>query len=167
MDLPFPSHDLLTILHITTTHLGLYLDLQAETIQVSRALAPEAHNMEDQLLRLLSDTHSSAEGPRKLAEQQLQAANNNPAFPGTLAAIASHASVSPQIRQSALVILKAFVEKNWSGENEDGEVCVQIDDPTRETLRNTLLELATTTDADRKIRSLARFANHYVAKLVV
>lgn len=115
-----------------------------------------AATMEEHLLQLLSDTHSSQETPRKAAEHQLSTATENPAFPGSLAAIASHASVAPEIRQSALLVLRTFVEKNWSGVGEDGELAVQIDESVKEGLRGGLLELATSGDADRKIRSAAR-----------
>ena len=111
--------------------------------------------MEDQLLSLLSDTHLPAEAPRKRAEQLLaQAAQSNPSFPSSLAAIASHSSVSPQIRQSALLLLRTFVERNWSGESDEGPV-VQIEEHTKEGLRVQMLELATSGDADRKIKSAA------------
>lgn len=53
-------------------------------------------------------------------------------------------------------MLRTFVEKNWSGVGEDGELAVQIDDGVKEGLRGGLLELATSGDADRKIRSAAR-----------
>ena len=115
-----------------------------------------AATLEDQLLQLLADTHSAAEGPRKAAEQHLQTATTNPAFPSSLAAIASHDSVSPEIRQSALLVLRTFVERNWSGETDDDGQVVPIDDSTKEGLRTTLLELATSENADRKIRSAAR-----------
>jgi importin-9 len=115
--------------------------------------------MEDQLLQLLADTQLPAEGPRKQAEEHLKHAQSNPAFPGSLAAIATHSSVSPEIRQAALLILRTFVEKNWSGENEDG-VVVPINDQTKEQLRVQMLELATSGDADRKIKSAARFVSH-------
>lgn len=113
--------------------------------------------MEDQLLQLLRDTHSSAEGPRKQAELNLQQAHNNPVFPGSLAAIASHVSVAPEIRQSALLILRTFVDKNWSGHDENGPT-IQIEEATKEQLRVGMLELATSGDADRKIKSAARWA---------
>jgi hypothetical protein len=118
-----------------------------------------AGTMEDQLLQLLADTQLPAEGPRKQAEEHLKHAQSNPAFPGSLAAIATHSSVSPEIRQAALLILRTFVEKNWSGENEDG-VVVPINDQTKEQLRVQMLELATSGDADRKIKSAARFVSH-------
>ena len=111
--------------------------------------------MEDQLLQLLSDTQLPAEGPRKQAELHLQQAQSNPAFPGSLSAIASHASVSPEIRQSALLLLRTFVEKNWSGASDDGPA-VPIDNAVKEQLRLQMLELATSGDADRKIKGAAR-----------
>jgi hypothetical protein len=115
-----------------------------------------AGTMEEQLLRLLADTQLPAEAPRKAAEEHLTAAQLNPAFPPSLAAIASHSSVSPEIRQAALLQLKTWVERNWSGESDDGPT-VQLDESTKEGLRRGLLELATSGDADRKIRSAARY----------
>jgi hypothetical protein len=115
-----------------------------------------AGTMEDQLLQLLSDTQLPAEGTRKQAELHLQQAQSNPQFPSSLAAIASHGSVSPEIRQSALLVLRTFVEKNWSGVNDEGGPVVEISEQTKDGLRNVLLELATSGDVDRKIRSAAR-----------
>ena len=114
-----------------------------------------AGTMEDQLLQLLGDTHLSADAPRTQAELHLQQARNNPAFPGTLATIASHRSVSSEIRQSALLLLRNFVEKNWSGESDEGPT-IPIDDSTKEQLRVQLLDLATSGEGDRKIESAAR-----------
>ena len=119
-----------------------------------------AGTLEDQLLQLLTDTQNPAEGPRKQAELHLQQAQSNPAFPTSLAAIASHTSVSPQIRQSSLVVLRQFVEKNWLGESED-DPAIPITDATKEQLRVQLLELATSDEADRKIKSAARYVSSY------
>ncbi|MBV36825.1 MAG: hypothetical protein CMP47_15455, partial [Rickettsiales bacterium] len=123
-----------------------------------------AGTMEDQLLSLLADTQLSAEAPRKQAEQHLEQAKTNPAFPGSLAAIASHSSVSPQIRQSALLLLRTFVERNWSGESDDGPA-VQIDEQVKEALRVQMLELATSGDADRKIKSAASYVVSKIANV--
>lgn len=120
-----------------------------------------AGTMEDQLLQLLTDTQNPAEAPRKQAELHLQQAQSNPAFPTSLAAIASHASVSSQVRQSSLVVLRQFIEKNWSGEGDDGPA-TPITDATKEQLRVQLLELATSNEADRKIKSGARQVSPYV-----
>jgi hypothetical protein len=114
-----------------------------------------AATMEDQLVQLLSDTQLPAEGPRKQAELHLRQAQANPAFPSSLAAIASHSSVSSDIRQSALLALKTFVEKNWSGQNEEGQ-SIPISDATKDQLRVQLLDLATSNDSDRRIKSAAR-----------
>ena len=111
--------------------------------------------MEDQLLQLLADTQLPAEGPRKQAELHLQQARSDPAFPGALSAIASHSSVAPEIRQQALLILRPFVEKNWSGQDEKG-LTIQIPDATKEQLRSQLLDLAISSDTDRKIKIAAR-----------
>ncbi|CAG8954737.1 hypothetical protein HYFRA_00004661 [Hymenoscyphus fraxineus] len=123
-----------------------------------------AQTMEDQLLQLLRDTQSASEGPRKQAELTLQQAQNNPAFPGSLAAIASHVSVAPEIRQSALLILRTFVDKNWSGHDEKGPT-IQIDETVKEQLRVGMLELATSGDADRKIRSAASYVVSKIANV--
>ncbi|KAK0119474.1 hypothetical protein ONS95_010922 [Cadophora gregata] len=123
-----------------------------------------AGTMENQLLALLGDTQLSAEAPRKQAEQHLEQAKTNPAFPGSLAAIASHSNVSPQIRQSALLLLRTFVERNWSGESDDGPA-VQIDEQVKEALRGQMLELATSGDADRKIKSAASYVVSKIANV--
>ncbi|KUJ06847.1 ARM repeat-containing protein [Mollisia scopiformis] len=123
-----------------------------------------AGTMEEQLLSLLADTQLPAEAPRKAAEAHLAAAHSNPAFPGSLAAIASHSSVSPQIRQSALLVLRTFVEKNWSGESEDGPV-VLIDDGTKEGLRRGMLELATSGEVDRRVRAAASYVVSKIANV--
>jgi hypothetical protein len=116
-----------------------------------------AATMEDQLLQLLTDTQLPAEGPRKQAELHLQQAQTNPAFPSSLAAIASHVSVAPEIRQSALLVLRTFVERNWAPVDEDGNrALVHIDEATKEQLRVQILELATSNDPERKIKSAAR-----------
>lgn len=48
------------------------------------------------------------------------------------------------------------MEKNWSGVNDEGGPVVDISEQTKDGLRNVLLELATSGDVDRKIRSAAR-----------
>ena len=113
--------------------------------------------MEDQLLVILSDTLSSAEAPRKLAELQLQQATTQPAYPGSLAAIGCHANIAIEVRQSALLALRTFVEKNWSGFDENG-LTITIEEGVKEQLRGSLLGLATSVDQDRKLRTLARCA---------
>lgn len=116
--------------------------------------------MEDQLLQLLADTQSSVEGPRKQAELHLLQLQNNETFPTSLAAIASHQSVTTGIRQAALSILRRFVEKNWSGQDDDTEgPMIPIAESSKEQLRTQLLELATSTEDDRKVKSGARYVD--------
>jgi hypothetical protein len=113
---------------------------------------------ETQLLQILSDTQSPAEGPRKAAEQHLQAAQNDPAFPSTLALIATHETISPEIRQAALLCLRTFVDKNWTGVDDDGVLsAVSIDAGVKAELRSRMLALATSDASTRKIKSAARF----------
>lgn len=121
-----------------------------------------AGTMEDQLLQLLADTQLSAEGPRKQAELHLRQAQTQPAFPTSLAAIASHGSVTPEIRQSSLLLLRTFIEKNWSGQDEDGNGTIPIPDATKEQLKVQLLELATSNDDNRKVKSAARYVDYHL-----
>jgi hypothetical protein len=112
-------------------------------------------SMEDQLLVLLADTLSSSAGPRKQAELQLKQATLQPAFPGSLSAIACHGNIAVEVRQSALLSLRTFVEKNWSGYDENGPT-LTIDEGVKEQLRASMLELATSEGADRKLATAAR-----------
>lgn len=111
---------------------------------------------EEQLLQLLADTQSSAQLPRARAEALLLQYERDEVYPINLSAIASHTSVPLNVRQSALSILRLFVEKNWSGVNEDDEPVIHIPEASKQLLRVQMLELATNSDSDRKIRGLAR-----------
>lgn len=114
-------------------------------------------NLEDQLLHLLTETQSSQAAPRKSAEAQLQSLGGNENFPIGLAAIAAHTGVSVALRQAALTTLRQFVEKNWSGEDELTEgPTFEISEEIKNALRSRLLELATSEEADRKVRTSAR-----------
>jgi hypothetical protein len=74
----------------------------------------------------------------------------------SLAAIASHASVPLNLRQSALFVLKNFVLASWSAQlDEKYTGAVVVPETTKEHLRRVLLELATSTDNDRKVQSAA------------
>lgn len=124
-----------------------------------------AATMEDQLLQILADTQSAAQEPRKQAELHLQQLQSNEAFPLSLAAIASHTSVSSNIRQSALLILRTFIQRNWSELDEDGESQgppILMPDSSKDQLRSQLLELATTYEDDRKVKSAARYVQKWV-----
>jgi len=116
-----------------------------------------AETMYVQLAQLLSDTQLPAEGPRKQAELHLQQIQTNPEFPSSLLAIGHSAELSSDIRQAALLILRTFVDKNWSGQDENGPT-ILIDEATKERIRVRALELATSSDENRKIKSSARYA---------
>lgn len=123
-----------------------------------------ATSMEDQLLSVLVDTQSAAAGPRQQAELNLKQLQTNEAFPTSLAAIASHASIDLASRQSALSALRRFVERNWSGQDDDGEgQVIPISELSREHVRRVMLELATSSEDDRRIRSGARYVASDIA----
>ena len=113
--------------------------------------------MEEQLVQLLSNAQSPEQGPRQQAEIELKRARTNPAFPTSLAAIASHTSVSLEVRQAALSTLRIFIENNWViGDEPDDEPPVPISDESREQLRQVLLDLALSSEDDRKVKIAAR-----------
>ncbi|KAK8060284.1 importin-beta domain-containing protein [Apiospora saccharicola] len=111
--------------------------------------------MEDQLVQVLANTQLAAEGPRKQAELDLKQAQANPAYPLSLVNIASHTSIGVEIRQQAISVLRLFIERNWSGESDDGPV-IPIADAAKDQIRPILLELAL--HSERKIKAAASFA---------
>ena len=112
--------------------------------------------MEDQLVQVLANTQLAAEGPRKQAELDLKHAASNPAFPLSLTNIARHTSITVEIRQAALSALRLFIERNWSGENDDGPA-IPIADSVKDQIRPLILDLALNSEGDRKIKSAARY----------
>lgn len=112
---------------------------------------------ESQLLGILADTQSSADGPRRQAEHYLMTAQNDPAFPTTLAFIASNGTVASELRQAALLNLKNFVSGNWTGVDDNCMPTIQIEDGAKAEIRARMLELATSDVDTRKIKGAARF----------
>lgn len=112
---------------------------------------------ETQLLQILADTQSSADAPRRQAEHYLQTAQHDPAFPSTLALIASHETLASELRQSALLNLKNFVGRNWTGVDDNGMPTVHIEEGAKREIRAKMLELATSDVDTRRIKSAARF----------
>ncbi|RYO91995.1 hypothetical protein DL764_008198 [Monosporascus ibericus] len=119
--------------------------------------------MEDQLVQVLANTQLAAEGPRKQAELDLKNAQSNPAYPLSLANIAGHSSVSVDIRQVALSSLRQFIERNWSGESDEGPT-IPIADAVKEQIRPAVLGLAINVE-DRKIKTAASFAVGKIANV--
>jgi importin-9 len=124
--------------------------------------------MEDQLVQLLANTQLSAEGPRKQAELNLRHLRADPAYPISLANIASHTAIALNIRQSALASLRQFIQANWSLDGDDDEVEVQapinIPDTTKTQIRSVLLELVLSNEDERKIKAASSYA---VGKIAV
>jgi hypothetical protein len=127
--------------------------IEQEAIAPYGAIVAE---MEDQLVQALANTQSSAEGPRKQAELDLRHAQSNPAFPLSLANIGSHSSIALEIRQAALSSLRQFIERNWSGESDEGPTH-PISDQVKEQVRSVVLEIALSSEEERKIKTAARY----------
>jgi hypothetical protein len=119
--------------------------------------------MEQELLQLLADTQSSAADTRKAAELRLLHLYSNEAFPLSLAAIASHDSVPANLRQSALSVLRTFIQAAWSSNLDEFKGQVLVNDVNKDSLRRILLDLATTTEAERKVKSSASYAVSKIA----
>jgi hypothetical protein len=111
--------------------------------------------MEDQLVQLLSATQTAQDAPRKQAEQQLQSLYTHQDFPIALVDIARHDSVPLNIRQAALLYLKQVVLAGWSDNLEEFKGTFIIADPVKDKVRTLLLDLATTDQLDRKLKSAA------------
>lgn len=109
-------------------------------------------------MQLLANTQLPDQGPRQQAEIELKRVRTNPAYPVSLAKIASHASVSTAVRQSALTSLRQFIENNWAVGDQDEEPIVPIADDTRAILRQSLLDLALNQEDDRKVKISASYA---------
>lgn len=120
--------------------------------------------MEQELLQLLADTQSPAADTRKAAELRLLHLYSNEAFPLSLANIASHESVPANLRQSALSVLRNFIQAAWSPHLDEFKGQVLINDANKATLRRILLDLATTSEtAERKVKSSASYAVSKIA----
>ena len=111
--------------------------------------------MEQQLVRLLTETQSAEETPRKNAEWQLKQQYNNPEFPVALVTIGSHNDVSIAVRQAALLYLKTFVLACWSEQFDEFNGQLYYDDERRTQIRQRLLNLALSDRDERKIKSAA------------
>ncbi|CAJ2502053.1 Uu.00g049060.m01.CDS01 [Anthostomella pinea] len=120
--------------------------------------------MEDQLVQVLANTQLPDAGPRKQAELDLKHAQSNPAYPISLANIGLHTSIAVEIRQAALSSLRLFVEKNWSGDSDDGPT-IPIADSVKDQIRPMVLDLALNAGDDRKIKTAASYAVGKIANV--
>ncbi|ATZ56066.1 Bckap114 [Botrytis cinerea B05.10] len=124
-----------------------------------------ASQHEAQLLQILADTQSSADGPRRQAEIYLKSAQAEPAFPSMLASIASHSTVPSELRQAALLNLKNFTSKNWTGHDDNGNPTIQIAEGTKAEIRARMLKIATDDVDSRKIKSAASMVVSKIANV--
>ncbi|KAI9679369.1 MAG: hypothetical protein M1817_005391 [Caeruleum heppii] len=112
--------------------------------------------MEEQLLEILNQTQSSADAPRKQAERRLQELYTNEA---------SHKSVPTNLRQSAILVLKTFVQSTWSTSFDEFKRDVPLSDATRTQVRETILSVATSNDEgdERKVKAAASYVVSKIA----
>lgn len=106
-------------------------------------------------MRLLAETQSAQEGPRKNAEWQLKQQYANPDFPLALVSVGAHNDVPVEVRQSALLYLKTFVLAAWSPQFDEFAGQLFADDSKKVQIRQKLLELALSGHDERKIKSAA------------
>lgn len=119
--------------------------------------------MEQQVVDLLAATLEPVATVRTDAEGRLEQLYTNEAFPISLVSIASHQSVPLGIRQAALLSLKKLVGKTWSPSFDEFEGPFIISDATKVHLREAVLSLATTGDAERKIAGVASYVVSKIA----
>lgn len=112
---------------------------------------------------LLAATLESAAAIRTDAERHLEQLYVNELFPLSLISIASHESVPIDIRQAALLSLKNLVLKTWSPSLEEFQGPVAVSDATKTQLRQAILSLATSGEADRKIVGAASYVVSKIA----
>lgn len=106
-------------------------------------------------MRLLTETQSSEEVPRKNAEWQLKQQYNNSDFPVALISVGSHKDVPLAVRQAALLYLKTFVLACWSPQFDEFTGQLYSDEGKKSQIRQSLLDLALSDRDERKIKSAA------------
>ncbi|GAB7362262.1 hypothetical protein MBLNU230_g2282t1 [Neophaeotheca triangularis] len=109
----------------------------------------------DELVRLLTETQSAQEGPRKNAEWQLKQQYANPDFPLGLLHVGAEGGLPLPVRQAALLYLKTFVLACWSEQFDEftGQLYAHAEKKLQ--VRHGLLELALSEQGERKIQSAA------------
>lgn len=106
-------------------------------------------------MRLLTETQSSQEGPRKNAEWRLKQHYSDAEFPLGLISVGAHDSVPLEVRQAAIYYLKTWVLATWSLQFDEYDGQLYTNDANRKRIRQSLLDLATSEHDERKIKSAA------------
>lgn len=119
--------------------------------------------MEQQVLDLLVATLDPSGPIRNDAERHLESLYANDAFPISLISIASHKSVPLQHRQAALLSLKKLVLKTWSPSIDEFEGPTTLDDTVKGQVRQSVLEIATGREEERKIVAAAAYVVSKIA----
>lgn len=119
--------------------------------------------MEQQVLDLLVATLDPSGPIRNDAERHLESLYTNDAFPISLISIASHKSIPLQNRQAALLSLKKLVLKSWSSSLDEYEGPTTLNDTSKAQIRQSVLELATGSEEERKIVAAAAYVVSKIA----
>lgn len=114
-------------------------------------------------MQLLSATTTGQNDPRKHAEEQLLSYYGHQELPLGLIGIASHDNVPLNIRQAALLYLKNLVVAGWSDSVDGFKGQILVTDENKALIRHRLLELATTDQLDRRLRTAAGLAVSKIA----
>ena len=117
------------------------------------------------MLDLLVATLDPSDPIRNDAERHLESLYTNDAFPISLISIASHKSVPLVHRQAALLSLKKLVLKAWSPALEEYEGASILNDAIKEQVRQSLLEIATSIEEERKIVAASAYVISKIASV--
>jgi len=111
--------------------------------------------MDEELAHVLLATQDSNESIRKQAEAQIHSLYTNPSFGLALVQLAASDRFPINIRQSAILVCKKFVELGWSPslDNFGGQILVKDED--KSTIRRILFDLAISNSDERKIKNAA------------
>ena len=118
--------------------------------------------MEQQVLELLRASQLPAAEPRMAAEAQLKELYASEGFAVALVNIASHDNIQVADRQAALINLKNFVTATWDPLIEGYGGKALIDDFSKETIRNRLLQLVLGGNDSKIIASTAAIISKVV-----
>lgn len=114
-------------------------------------------------MRLLTDTQSSQESPRRNAEWQLKQQYANSDFPVALVSIGSHSDLPIDVRQAALLYLKIWASACWSPQFDEFDGQLYVDEGMKAQIRQSLLDITVSGRDERKIKSAASLVINKIA----
>lgn len=111
--------------------------------------------MEAEVTRLLADVQSAHEEPRRQAEVALKHLCAHEEFGPALVSIASQQSAPLELRQSAILYCKLWVQSSWSDAFEEYDGHTIVNEQVKRHIQRSMLELATGNQQDRRINGAA------------